>query len=281
MKTYIVKDADGSLLGVFYSDYMPRASKRSGAWMSNFREQQEGVRPLIYNVASFTKPAGDLPSLLTIDEARTMYHEFGHALHGLLTQCKYKGVSGTSVAQDFVELPSQIMEHWAVEPEVLKMYAKHYQTREVIPDSLIAKIENQALFNQGFMTTELLAAAILDMEMHCLTTMEGFDVLQFEKQLMDKLGLIPQIAPRYRSTYFNHIMGGYAAGYYSYIWAERLDTDAFEAFKEHGLFDQATATSFRKNILEKGGSDDPMKLYVTFRGAEPSLDALLKTRGLK
>lgn len=281
VKTYIVKDADGSLLGVFYSDYMPRASKRSGAWMSNFREQQEGVRPLIYNVASFTKPAGDLPSLLTIDEARTMYHEFGHALHGLLTQCKYKGVSGTSVAQDFVELPSQIMEHWAVEPEVLKMYAKHYQTREVIPDSLIAKIENQALFNQGFMTTELLAAAILDMEMHCLTTMEGFDVLQFEKQLMDKLGLIPQIAPRYRSTYFNHIMGGYAAGYYSYIWAERLDTDAFEAFKEHGLFDQATATSFRKNIFEKGGSDDPMKLYVTFRGAEPSLDALLKTRGLK
>lgn len=281
VKTYIVKDADGSLLGVFYSDYMPRTSKRSGAWMSNFREQQEGVRPLIYNVASFTKPAGDLPSLLTIDEARTMYHEFGHALHGLLTQCKYKGVSGTSVAQDFVELPSQVMEHWAVEPEVLKMYAKHYQTREVIPDSLIAKIENQALFNQGFMTTELLAAAILDMEMHCLTTMEGFDVLQFEKQLMDKLGLIPQIAPRYRSTYFNHIMGGYAAGYYSYIWAERLDTDAFEAFKEHGLFDQATATSFRKNILEKGGSDDPMKLYVTFRGAEPSLDALLKTRGLK
>lgn len=281
VKTYIVKDADGSLLGVFYSDYMPRASKRSGAWMSNFREQQEGVRPLIYNVASFTKPAGDLPSLLTIDEARTMYHEFGHALHGLLTQCKYKGVSGTSVAQDFVELPSQIMEHWAVSPEVLKMYAKHYQTREAIPDSLIAKIENQALFNQGFMTTELLAAAILDMEMHCLTTMEGFDVLQFEKQLMDKLELIPQIAPRYRSTYFNHIMGGYAAGYYSYIWAERLDTDAFEAFKEHGLFDQATATSFRKNILEKGGSDDPMKLYVTFRGAEPSLDALLKTRGLK
>lgn len=255
VKTYIVKDADGSLLGVFYSDYMPRASKRSGAWMSNFREQQEGVRPLIYNVASFTKPAGDLPSLLTIDEARTMYHEFGHALHGLLTQCKYKGVSGTSVAQDFVELPSQIMEHWAVSPEVLKMYAKHYQTREAIPDSLIAKIENQALFNQGFMTTELLVAAILDMEMHCLTTMEGFDVLQFEKQLMDKLGLIPQIAPRYRSTYFNHIMGGYAAGYYSYIWAERLDTDAFEAFKEHGLFDQATATSFRKNILEKGGSE--------------------------
>lgn len=281
VKTYIVKDADGSLLGVFYSDYMPRASKRSGAWMSNFRDEQEGVRPLIYNVASFTKPAGDIPSLLTIDEARTMFHEFGHALHGLLTQCKYKGVSGTSVARDFVELPSQIMEHWAVAPEVLKMYAKHYKTREAIPDSLIAKIENQALFNQGFMTTELLAAAILDMEMHSLTTMEGFDVLQFEKQLMDKIGLIPQIAPRYRSTYFNHIMGGYAAGYYCYLWAERLDTDAFEAFKEHGLFDQATATSFRKNILEKGGSDDPMKLYVTFRGAEPSIEPLLQSRGLK
>lgn len=281
VKTYIVKDADGSLLGVFYSDYMPRASKRSGAWMSNFREEQEGVRPLIYNVASFTKPAGDIPSLLTIDEARTMFHEFGHALHGLLTQCKYKGVSGTSVARDFVELPSQIMEHWAVAPEVLKMYAKHYKTREAIPDSLIAKTENQALFNQGFMTTELLAAAILDMEMHSLTTMEGFDVLQFEKQLMDKIGLIPQIAPRYRSTYFNHIMGGYAAGYYCYLWAERLDTDAFEAFKEHGLFDQATATSFRKNILEKGGSDDPMKLYVTFRGAEPSIEPLLQARGLK
>ena len=281
VKTYLVNDADGSFLGIFYSDYMPRASKRSGAWMSNFREQWQGVRPLIYNVASFTKPSGDIPSLLTIDEARTIFHEFGHALHGMLSQCTYKGVSGTSVAQDFVELPSQIMEHWAIEPEVMKVYAKHYKTREVLPDSLIAKIENQALFNQGFMTTELLAAAILDMEMHCLTTMEGFDVLQFEKQLMDKLGLIPQIAPRYRSTYFNHIMGGYAAGYYSYIWAERLDTDAFEAFKEHGLFDQATATSFRKNILEKGGSDDPMKLYVTFRGAEPSLDALLKTRGLK
>lgn len=281
VKTYIVKDADVSLLGVFYSDYMPRASKRSGAWMSNFREEQEGVRPLIYNVASFTKPAGDIPSLLTIDEARTMFHEFGHALHGLLTQCKYKGVSGTSVARDFVELPSQIMEHWAVAPEVLKMYAKHYKTREAIPDSLIAKIENQALFNQGFMTTELLAAAILDMEMHNLTTMEGFDVLQFEKQLMDKIGLIPQIAPRYRSTYFNHIMGGYAAGYYCYLWAERLDTDAFEAFKEHGLFDPATATSFRKNILEKGGSDDPMKLYVTFRGAEPSIEPLLQSRGLK
>ena len=211
-----------------------------------------------------------------------MYHEFGHALHGLLTQCKYKGVSGTSVAQDFVELPSQIMEHWAVSPEVLKMYAKHYQTREAIPDSLIAKIENQALFNQGFMTTELLAAAILDMEMHCLTTMEGFDVLQFEKQLMDKLGLIPQVAPRYRSTYFNHIMGGYAAGYYSYIWAEVLDCDAFQAYKETGdIFNPEVASKFRKYVLTPGGIDDAMDMYVNFRGKQPSIDPLLENRGLK
>lgn len=281
VKTYIVNDADGSFLGLFYCDFMPRASKQSGAWMSNFREQKEGIRPLIYNVASFTKPAGDTPSLLTIDEAKTMFHEFGHALHGMLSQCKYQGVSGTAVAQDFVELPSQIMEHWTVEPEVLKVYARHYKTGEVIPDELVAKIENQALFNQGFMTTELLAAALLDMEFHNLTTTEGLDVMAFEKQLMDKLGLIPQIAPRYRATYFRHIMGGYDAGYYSYLWAERLDADAFEAFKEHGIFDPATAKAFRQNILEKGGSDDPMKLYETFRGAQPSLEPLLKNRGLK
>ena len=279
--TYIVNDADGSFLGVFYSDFMPRSSKRSGAWMSNFREQKEGVRPLIYNVGSFTKPAGDVPSLLTIDEARTMFHEFGHALHGMLSQCKYYGVSGTSVARDFVELPSQIMEHWTVAPEVMKVYAKHYKTGEAIPDALIEKIEKQALFNSGFMTTELLAAAILDMELHLLTSTEGLDVMKYEKQVMDKLGLIPQIAPRYRATYFNHIIGGYAAGYYAYLWAERLDADAFSAFEEKGLFDEATATAFRKNILEKGGSDDPMKLYVAFRGQEPSIEPMLKNRGLK
>lgn len=278
---YKVTDADGSFLGIFYADYFPRASKRSGAWMSNFREQQGEVRPLIYNVASFTKPVGDMPSLLTIDEARTMFHEFGHALHGMLTKCNYKGVSGTAVAQDFVELPSQIMEHWAVEPEVLKVYAKHYKTREPISDELIAKIENQALFNQGFMTTELLAAALLDMEMHNLTSTEGLDIAVFEKKVTDELGLIPQIAPRYRSTYFNHIMGGYAAGYYSYLWAEVLDTDAFEAFKENGLFDQKTAGLFRANVLEKGGSEDPMTLYKNFRGQEPSIEPLLKGRGLK
>lgn len=281
VKTYIVKDADGSLLGIFYQDYMPRAGKRSGAWMSNFREADGQTRPLIYNVASFTKPAGDMPSLLTLDETCTMFHEFGHALHGLLTQCQYKGTSGTAVARDFVELPSQIMENWALAPEVLRVYAKHYKTREVIPDELIAKIEKQALFNQGFQVTERLAASLLDMGFHTLTSTEGLDVMEFEKQTMDKLGLIPQIAPRYRATYFNHIMGGYDAGYYSYLWAERLVADAFEAFKEHGLFDQETATSFRKNILEKGGSDDPMKLYINFRGAEPSIEPLLKLHGLK
>lgn len=279
--TYIVNDADGSFLGVFYSDFMPRASKRSGAWMSNFRDQKEGVRPLIYNVGSFTKPVGDVPSLLSIDEARTMFHEFGHALHGMLTQCKYAGVSGTSVARDFVELPSQIMEHWTVSPEVMKVYAKHYETREPISDELIAKIEKQSLFNSGFMATELVAAAILDMRLHMLTSTEGLDVMEFEKKLMDELGMIPQIVSRYRSTYFNHIVGGYAAGYYAYLWAERLDTDAFSAFEEKGLFDQETATAFRKNILEKGGSDDPMKLYVTFRGQEPSIEPMLKGRGFK
>lgn len=281
VKTYVVKDADGSLLGIFYQDYMPRPGKRSGAWMSNFREADGQTRPLIYNVASFTKPAGDMPSLLTLDETCTMFHEFGHALHGLLTQCQYKGTSGTAVARDFVELPSQIMENWALAPEVLRVYAKHYKTREVIPDELIAKIEKQALFNQGFQVTERLAAALLDMGFHTLTSTEGLDVMEFERQTMNRLGLIPQIAPRYRATYFNHIMGGYDAGYYSYLWAERLVADAFEAFKEHGLFDQATATSFRKNILEKGGSDDPMKLYVAFRGAEPSIEPLLKLHGLK
>lgn len=281
VKVYEVKDADGSFLGLFYADYFPRAGKRGGAWMSNFREQAGEVRPLIYNVASFTKPAGNMPSLLTLDEVETMFHEFGHALHGMLTKCNYKGVSGTSVAQDFVELPSQIMEHWAVEPEVLKLYAKHYETREVIPDELITKIQNQGTFNQGFMTTELLAAALLDMELHNLTDTDNLNVVAFEKETMDKLGLIPEIAPRYRATYFSHIIGGYTAGYYSYLWAEVLDTDAFEAFKEHGVFDKNTADSFRKNILEKGGTEDPMTLYRGFRGADPSLEPLLKNRGLK
>ncbi|WP_276855775.1 M3 family metallopeptidase [Bacteroides fluxus] len=281
VEVFEVKANDGSQVGIFYVDYFPRSGKSGGAWMSNYREQQAGVRPLVCNVCSFTKPVGDTPSLLTIDEVETLFHEFGHALHGLLTQCQYKGTSGTNVVRDFVELPSQINEHWATEPEVLKMYAKHYQTGEVIPDSLIEKILKQKTFNQGFMTTELLAAAILDMNLHTLTDTRGIDVVAYEKEAMDRLGLIPQIAPRYRTTYFNHIIGGYEAGYYSYLWANVLDNDAFEAFKEHGIFDKQTADLFRQNVLEKGDSEDPMTLYKNFRGAEPQLDPMLKNRGMK
>ena len=281
VEVFEVKAQDGSQLGIFYADYFPRSGKRGGAWMNNYREQQGNIRPLICNVCSFTKPVGDTPSLLTIDEVETLFHEFGHALHGLLTQCQYKGTSGTNVARDFVELPSQINEHWATEPEVLKIYAKHYQTGEVIPDTLIGKILNQQTFNQGFITTELLAAAILDMNLHNLKNTEGIDVVAYEKEAMERLGLIPQIAPRYRTTYFNHIIGGYAAGYYSYLWANVLDNDAFEAFKEHGIFDKQTAALFRQNVLEKGDSEDPMVLYKNFRGAEPQLDPMLKNRGMK
>lgn len=281
VKTFIVKDADGSHLGVFYADYFPRAGKRSGAWMSNFREEQEGVRPLIYNVANFTKPVGDTPSLLTIDEVETLFHELGHALQGLMANTHYKGNSGTNVSRDYVELPSQFNEHWSMEPEVMKTFAKHYQTGEVIPDSLIAKIQKQSTFNQGFQMGELIAAAILDMKLHNLTSVEGVNVQEFEKQAMDSIGLIPEIAPRYRVTYFNHIIGGYAAGYYSYLWANVLDNDAFEAFREHGLFDKETAGLFRHNILEKGGTEDPMTLFKNFRGAEPNIEPMLRNLGLK
>ena len=281
VEVFEVKDSESSQLGIFYVDYFPRAGKRGGAWMSNYREQQGNIRPLVCNVASFTKPVGDTPSLLTIDEVETLFHEFGHGLHGLLTKCNYKGISGTNVTRDFVELPSQINEHWATEPEVLKMYAKHYQTGEIIPDSLIEKILNQKTFNQGFMTTELLAAAILDMNLHNLTDTQELDVVAYEKEAMDKLGLIPEIAPRYRTTYFNHIIGGYAAGYYSYLWANVLDNDAFEAFKEHGIFDKHTAELFHRNVLEKGDSEGPKTLYKNFRGAEPQLEPMLKNRGMK
>lgn len=281
VQVFEVKDADGSQLGIFYTDYFPRAGKSGGAWMSNYREQQGDIRPLVCNVASFTKPVGNTPSLLTIDEVETLFHEFGHALHGLLTKCQYKGTSGTNVVRDFVELPSQINEHWATEPEVLKMYAKHYQTGETIPDELIEKILNQKTFNQGFITTELMAAAFLDMNLHNLTDTTGLDVVAFEKEAMDRLGLIPKIAPRYRTTYFSHIIGGYAAGYYSYLWANVLDNDAFEAFKENGIFDRHTADLFRRNVLEKGDSEDAMTLYRNFRGAEPQLEPMLKNRGMK
>ena len=280
VQVFEVNDADGSLIGLFYADYFPREGKKFGAWMSDYRGQKGEIRPLICNVCNLSRPVGDAPSLLTLEEVETVFHEFGHALHGLLSQCNYEAISGTSVARDFVELPSQINEHWAMEPEVLKAYAKHYETGEVIPDALIEKINRQSTFNEGFITTELLAASILDMELHNLTEIKDFDILDFEKVAMDKVGLIPEIAPRYRSTYFNHIIGGYAAGYYSYSWANVLDNDAFEAFKENGIFDQKTARLFRTQILEKGGSDDPMTLYVNFRGAEPKLDAMLRNRGL-
>ena len=280
-----VTDADGSLIGVILTDYFPRSTKRGGAWMTNFVNQEivDGVevRPVIVNVGNFAKPTADKPSLLTLDQVETLFHEYGHALHGLLTQCTYKSVSGTSVARDFVELPSQIMENWAFQKEVLASYARHYETGEVIPDELVAKIEAAGTFNQGFMTTELAAASILDMKWHELTSAEGLDPMTFEAQACAEMGLIGEIIPRYRSTYFAHIFsGGYSAGYYSYLWAEVLDKDAFELFMEKGIFDKETAKSFRENVLEKGGSDEPMDLYRRFRGADPDSGALLRGRGL-
>ena len=282
---YEVNEANGDHIGVLYMDFHPRESKRGGAWMSSYRKQYvkngEKVSPVITIVCNFTKPTASQPSLLTFDETSTFFHEFGHALHGLLSNSTYYSLSGTSVPRDFVELPSQIMENWASEPEVLKLYAKHYQTGEVIPDELIEKIQNSAYFNQGFATVEYLAASFLDMGYHNMKEFNLTDVSSFEDATLAQIGLIPEITSRYRSTYFNHIFsGGYSSGYYSYIWSGILDSDAFEAFKEHGLFDQATAASFRKNILERGGTEDPMVLYKKFRGAEPDIKPLLKRRGL-
>jgi peptidyl-dipeptidase Dcp len=232
-------------------------------------------------VMNFTRPTGDIPALLSFDETLTLFHEFGHALHSMLTKCDYLTTSGTEVAQDFVELPSQIMENWAADPQVLVTYAKHYQTGERIPDDLLAKMEASGKFNQGFVTVEYLAASFLDMDYHTLTDASQLDVDKFETASMDKIGLIPEIIPRYRSTYFQHIFsGGYSAGYYSYIWAEVLDKDAFNAFKETSLFDQKVATSFRQNILEKGGSEDEMEMYIHFRGKKPTIEPLLEGRGL-
>lgn len=280
-----VTDADGSLIGVILTDYFPRSTKRGGAWMTNFVNQEvkaDGVevRPVIVNVGNFAKPTAEKPSLLTLDQVETLFHEYGHALHGLLTKCTYKSVSGTSVARDFVELPSQIMENWAFQKDVLKEYARHYETGEVIPDSLVAKIMAAETFNQGFMTTELAAASILDLKWHMLDAVPE-DVEAYEAQACKEMGLIDEIIPRYRSTYFAHIFsGGYSAGYYSYLWAEVLDKDAFELFKEKGILDQETSMSFRRNILEMGGSEEPMVLYKRFRGAEPDPAALLRSRGL-
>jgi peptidyl-dipeptidase Dcp len=240
------------------------------------------IRPVISNNGNFSKPTADKPSLLTFEEVTTLFHEFGHALHGMLSQCTYEKLSGTDVALDFVELPSQIMENWASQPEVLKMYAKHYKTGKIIPQELVDKVKKAGRFNQGFMTVEYLAASLLDIEWHKLTDTKGVDVNKFEDDYLNKIGLIPEIVSRYRSTYFRHIFSSmYSAGYYSYVWAEVLDADAFEAFKERGIFDKKTATAFRKNILEKGGTDDAMMLYKAFRGREPEVGPLLKKRGLK
>ena len=283
--TWEVTEADGTHVGILYMDFFPRASKRGGAWMTSYRSQKtvDGKRkaPVISIVCNFTKPTGDTPALLTFDEVTTFFHEFGHALHGLLSNVTYKSLSGTSVPRDFVELPSQIMENWAAEPEVLKMYAKHYKTGEVIPDALIQKLQKSGTFDQGFATVEYLAASFLDMDYHTQTAPIQLDANSFEKNSMKKIGLIDAIIPRYRSTYFSHIFaGGYSSGYYSYIWSGVLDTDAFEAFKTTNLFNPEKAKLFRKNVLEKGGTEDPMVLYKRFRGAEPSVEPLLRKRGL-
>ena len=280
-----VTEKDGTHLGVLYMDFHPRESKRGGAWMTSYRSQKtvdgKRIAPVVSIVCNFTKPSANAPALLTFDEVTTFFHEFGHALHGLLSNVTYRSLAGTSVPRDFVELPSQIMENWAAEPEVLKMYAKHYKTRAVIPEALVQKLKKAGAFDQGFTTTEYLAAALLDLEYHSQTKDITVDANTFEKTAMKKIGLIESIIPRYRSTYFSHIFsGGYSSGYYSYIWSGVLDTDAFEAFKTTSLFNPEKAKSFRKNVLEKGGTEDPMVLYKRFRGAEPSIEPLLRKRGL-
>lgn len=280
-----VTEANGNHVGILYMDFHPRTSKRGGAWMTSYRTQkmEDGKRiaPIVSIVCNFTKPTENAPALLTFDEVSTFFHEFGHALHGLLSNVTYESLAGTSVPRDFVELPSQIMENWAAEPEVMKMYAKHYKTGEVIPDTLIEKMQKAGTFDQGFATIEYLAASLLDMQYHTQSETIKIDAETFEKEAMSRINLPTTIIPRYRSTYFNHIFsGGYSAGYYSYIWSGVLDTDAFEVFKTNGLFNQDSANSFRKNILEKGGTEEPMELYKSFRGAEPTIEPLLRKRGL-
>lgn len=283
--SYELKESDGSHLGILYMDFHPRPGKKGGAWSTSIRpahvENGEVISPVHLIVMNFTRPTGGKPALLSFDETLTFYHEFGHALHSMLTTCEYLTTSGTSVARDFVELPSQIMENWGGHPDVLKTYAKHYETGEAIPDELIDKLEAASKFNQGFTTVEYVAASILDMDYHTLKSAYEVDVNQFEKNSMSRIGLIDEIIPRYRSTYFSHIFaGGYSSGYYSYIWAEVLDKDAFNAFVETSLYDQETALAFRENILEKGGSVDEMEMYRNFRGQEPTIEPLLKGRGL-
>jgi peptidyl-dipeptidase Dcp len=296
VETFKVTDSDGSLLGIFMTDYFPRSTKRGGAWMNAFREQyvdKDGneVRPIIVNVGNLASPTETEPALFSIDNVETVFHEFGHALHGLLTKCAYKSVSGTSVKRDFVETFSQFNENWAFQPEILALYAKHYKTGEVIPDSLVTKITNARKFNQGFMTSELCAASILDMKWHELTVEDlakmsegdqAANVAAFEEKVCKEMGLIDEIIPRYRTTYFNHIFNsGYSAGYYSYLWAEVLDKDAFEFFEQNGIYNPAVADKFRRTFLERGGTEEPMVLYMMFRGAQPDPGALIRARGLE
>jgi peptidyl-dipeptidase Dcp len=280
-QAFEVKDSDGSHLGILYMDFHPRGSKQQGAWCQTYRSyhvvNNKGVTPVVTTVFNFTNPGEDLPALLSVEEASTLYHEFGHALDALFNKSTY---NQTNVAWDFVELPSQLMEHWATEPEVLNIYARNYKTNEPIPAELVKKITNSGYFNQGFETVEYLAASLLDMKYHTLEAPAIVDVQSFEKDYLASIGLIPEILPRYRSTYFLHIAGGYDSGYYSYIWAAVYDNDAFEAFKEKGLFDQTVATSYRKNILEKNGTMDAMQMYLNFRGRDAAIEPLLKNRGL-
>lgn len=286
VKAYEVIDRN-EVIAIVYMDFFPRESKRSGAWMTNFREQYytrdgENVIPVVSLVFNFTKPAGGRPALLNIDQVETLFHEFGHGLHSMLSRCHYRSLSGTNVPRDYVEMPSQFMEHFAFEPEVLKMYAKHYSTGQVIPDELIKKIQASKTYGQGFINTELLAASLLDMDYHTITKSTDIVLPDYENRQMAQIGLISSIVSRYKSPYFQHIFsGGYGAGYYSYTWAAVLDNDAYEAFREHGIFDQETATAFRINILEKGNTEECMKLYTAFRGHEPSIKPLLKNRGLE
>lgn len=284
VSAFDVRDADGYHLGLFMVDFHPRPGKRGGAWASRYRSQQikdgKDIRPIVVNVCNFTRPTPGMPALLRLEEVETLFHEFGHALHSLFARVPYRSLAATPT--DFVELPSQIMENWAFEPEVLRSYAKHWKTGETMPEQLMEKIEKASKFNQGFKTVEYLAASYLDLDWHTFTESKEVDATRFEKESLNKIGLIPEIIARYRSTYFQHIFsGGYSAGYYSYIWSEVLDADAFQAFKEKSIFDKATATSFRKNILEKGGTEEAMEMYKKFRGREPSVEPLLEKRRLK
>ncbi|MDE6230547.1 MAG: M3 family metallopeptidase [Muribaculaceae bacterium] len=287
MTVYDVVDAKtGEHVAVWMCDYFPRETKRQGAWMEQMQSaglyrDGEMKRPIVYNVGNFTSPTSTTPSLLTIDEVETTFHEFGHALQGMLTRAPYKSLAGTNVDRDYVEMCSQITEHWAFEPEVLRSYARHYQTGEVIPDSLIAKLDASSKFNQGFSTTELAGAALLDLKYG--EQKEVADPAAFELQVSEELGMPEEITFRYRSPYFKHIFGddGYASGYYTYLWSQVLEADAWELFKEKGIFDKKTAASFKKNIMESGDTEDAMVLFRKFRGHNPDAEALLRLRGFK